>query len=128
DSEGEAAAVDRGVDRARFGSGLPGPGAPLWVEATRRAQPPPTGKARELAREYKALVTSVLQKRGAWQVIDAVERMTDLGELADSAGYSPWLTVSQKAEILATADVSDRLTKLIEWLRQHIAELDVAEK
>jgi ATP-dependent Lon protease len=125
---GEPAAVIRGLARARIGSGVPGPGAALWVETTPFDEPAPTGKARELAREYKALVTSVLQRRGAWQVIDAVERMADPGELADSAGYSPWLTVAQKAEILASPDVAERLTLLIGWIRQHIAELDVAEK
>src|SRR5256886_5147697 len=125
---GEPAAVIRGLSRARIGSGVPGPGAALWVETTLFDEPEPAGKARELAREYKALVTSVLQRRGAWQVIDAVERMTDPGELADSAGYAPWLSVAQKAEILAAEDVTARLTLLVGWVRQHLAELEVAER
>jgi len=125
---GEPAAVIRGLSRARIGAGVPGTGAALWVETTLFDEPEPAGKARELAREYKALVTSVLQRRGAWQVIDAVERMTDPGELADSAGYAPWLTVAQKAEILAAEDVTARLALLVGWVRQHLAELDVAEK
>ncbi|HKD97941.1 MAG TPA: endopeptidase La [Micromonosporaceae bacterium] len=129
-ASGEPAAVIRGVARARIGSGVPGPGAALWVEATRldAAEDVPTGRARELAREYKALVTSVLQKRGAWQVIDAVERMTDLDELADSAGYAPWLSLKQKAELLATDDLTERLDKLVGWVREHLAEQEVAEK
>ena len=125
---GEPAAVIRGLSRARIGSGVPGPGAALWVETTPFLEPEPAGKARELAREYKALVTSVLQRRGAWQVIDAVEKMGDPSELADSAGYAPWLTTAQKAEILTAADVTERLTLLVGWVRQHLAELDVAEK
>ena len=125
---GEPAAVIRGLSRARIGSGVPGPGAALWVETYPFDEPEPAGKARELAREYKTLVTSVLQRRGAWQVIDAVERMTDPGELADSAGYAPWLSVAQKAEILAAEDVTARLTLLVGWVRQHLAELDVAER
>jgi len=125
---GEPAAVIRGLARARIGTGVPGPGAALWVETTPFDEPEPAGKARELAREYKTLVTSVLQRRGAWQVIDAVERMTDPGELADSAGYSPWLSVAQKAEILTAEDVTARLTLLVGWVRQHLAELDVAEQ
>jgi len=125
---GEPAAVIRGLSRARIGSGVPGPGAALWVETYPFDEPEPAGKARELAREYKTLVTSVLQRRGAWQVIDAVERMTDPGELADSAGYAPWLSVEQKAEILAAEDVTARLTLLVGWVRQHLAELDVAER
>jgi ATP-dependent Lon protease len=125
---GEPAAVIRGLERARIGSGVPGPGAALWVETSPFEEPEPAGKARELAREYKTIVTSILQRRGAWQVIDAVERMTDPAEVADSAGYSPWLSVAQKAEILSTPDVTARLEKLVGWARQHIAELDVAER
>lgn len=107
--DGEPAAVVRGLSRARIGSGVPGPGAALWVEATELDEPAPAGKARELAREYRALMTSVLQQRGAWQVIDAMERMTDLSELADAAGYAPWLSLAQKTELLAAPDVTARL-------------------
>jgi ATP-dependent Lon protease len=125
---GEPAAVIRGLHRVQIGSGVAGPGAALWVEITPFTEPAATGKARELAREYKTLVTSLLQRRSAWQVIDAVERMEDPAELADSAGYAPWLSLSQKAELLAAADVTTRLTLLVGWARQHIAELEIAER
>jgi ATP-dependent Lon protease len=125
---GEPAAVIRGLTRVRIGSGVPGPGAALWVEATEIDEPAPAGKARELAREYKALVTSLLQERGAWQVIDAVERMTDLSELADSAGYAPWLTLEQKIELLAAPDVTSRLELLVGWVKDHVAEQEVSDK
>ena len=45
----------------------------------------------ELVREYKALVTSWLRKRGAWQVVDRVQQIEDVSQLADNAGYSPYL-------------------------------------
>ncbi|MEU8424654.1 endopeptidase La [Micromonospora sp. NPDC048835] len=126
--EGEPAAVIRGLSRARIGSGVPGPGAALWVEATELDEPAHAGRARELAREYRALVTSVLQQRGAWQVIDAVERMTDLSELADSAGYAPWLTLEQKTELLAAPDVTARLELLVGWVKDYLAEQEVTEQ
>jgi ATP-dependent Lon protease len=126
---GEPAAVIRGLRRARIGSGVPGPGAALWVDATVvEDDSAVTGKMREVAREYKTLVVSVLQRRGAWQVVDAVQRITDLGELADSAGYAPWLTLPQKAELLATTDLAARLELLVGWVREHLAEAEVAEK
>ncbi|GAA2639006.1 endopeptidase La [Dactylosporangium fulvum] len=125
---GEPAAVIRGLSRARIGAGVPGPGAALWVEATVLDEPAPAGRARELAREYKALVIGVLQERGAWQVIDTVERMTDLSELADSAGYAPWLTLAQKIQLLGAPDVTARLELLVEWARAHAAEQEVNEK
>lgn len=125
---GERAAVLRGVSRARIGSGVPGPGAALWVEANLLTEPEPAGRAKELAREYKALVTAELQQRGAWQIIDAVERMTDLSELADSAGYAPWLTLAQKVQLLGSPDVTARLELLVGWAREHAAEQEVSEK
>ncbi|MEW2384274.1 endopeptidase La [Micromonospora sp. NPDC047707] len=125
---GEPAAVVRGLTRARIGSGVPGPGAALWVEAAELTEPAPAGRARELAREYRALMTSVLQQRGAWQVIDAIERMTDLSELADSAGYVTWLSLAQKTELLAAPDVTARLELLVGWVKDHLAEQEVTEQ
>src|SRR5690242_5087205 len=43
---GEPAAVIRGLERARIGSGVPGPGAALWVETTPFDEPEPTGRTR----------------------------------------------------------------------------------
>jgi ATP-dependent Lon protease len=125
---GEPAAVVRGLSRARIGSGVPGPGAALWVEATELDEAAPNGKAKDLAREYKALATSLLQERGAWQVIDALERMTDLSELADSAGYTSWLTLEQRIELLTAPDVAVRLELLVGWVRDHLAEQEVNEQ
>ncbi|MEU6741032.1 endopeptidase La [Streptosporangium sandarakinum] len=124
---GEPAAVVRGVDRVRVGAGTTGPGAALWVQATVIEAVPAGERAAELAKEYKALTTTILQKRGAWQVVDAVNQMDDPSVLADSSGYAPWLGTPRKAEILETADPADRLAKLVEWAREHLAELDVAE-
>ncbi|MEU8249251.1 endopeptidase La [Nonomuraea sp. NPDC048916] len=124
---GEPAAVVRGVIRVRVGSGTTGPGAALWVEAI-TVDPVAVGeRAQELAKEYKALATTILQKRGAWQVVDQVNQIDDPSLLADSSGYTPWLTTAQKVELLEAADPADRLGRLIEWSRDHLAELDVAE-
>ncbi|SDH62997.1 ATP-dependent Lon protease [Sinosporangium album] len=124
---GEPAAVVRAVARVRVGSGTTGPGAALWVEAAEVEEARVTEAAEEYGRQYKALVTTILQKRGAWQVVDAVNQIGDPSELADSAGYAPWLTTAQKIELLETPDPSRRLELLIGWARDHLAELDVAE-
>ena len=85
---GEPAAVIRGVSRVKIGSGTVGPGNALWVEGTVVTEPAPSDRAAELAREYRTLASSILQKRGAWQVVDALQRITDPSALADSAGYA----------------------------------------
>jgi ATP-dependent Lon protease len=125
---GEPAAIVRASGRARIGTGVPGAGAALWVEATPVEDTAPTADTAELAAEYKRLVVSVLQTRGHWQTIDSVQRMTDPGRLADLAGYASYLDAAQKRELLDTADVDERLHRLIEWTLAHIAEMQVSEK
>jgi ATP-dependent Lon protease len=124
---GEPGAVVRGVDRVRIGTGTTGPGAALWVEGTTIDVPSGGARAEELAKEYKGLVSAILQKRGAWQVVDVVQAIDDPSQLADNAGYAPYLSDEQKIEVLETADVVERLTLVIGWARDHLAELDVAE-
>ena len=125
---GARAAVLRAGERARLGSGVPGPGAALWVEAETVDAGPLNDHVRELAEDYKKVVIAILQRRNAWQVIDSVQRVTDPSELADMAGYAPYLTDEQKRELLETPDVADRLTQVLAWARDHFAELDVTEK
>src|SRR4051794_13715290 len=110
---GEPAAVLRATARARIGTGVPGPGAALWVEAEILDVPASTGRERELAAEYKHVLTSVLQQRQAYQVIDAVQKMTDPSELADAAGYASWIETADKVRLLETVDVAERLEFLL---------------
>ena len=124
---GEQAAVVRGTSRVRIGTGTTGPGAALWVEATVLDEVAADDRTRELAREYRALVITILQRRGAWQVIDSVRQVDEPGALADLAGYAPYLTKAQKLWLLETPDVVARLEKLVAWTHEQIAELDVAE-
>ncbi|HEY2575623.1 MAG TPA: endopeptidase La [Streptosporangiaceae bacterium] len=124
---GEPAAVIRGLSRVRIGTGTVGPGAALWVEGSVEPEPPASARAQELAREYRGIAATILQKRGAWQVIDALQRIEDPSALADSAGYAPYLTLEQRVELLETIDPEQRLERLTGWARDALAELDVAE-
>ncbi|MGW4118561.1 endopeptidase La [Nocardia sp. NPDC004711] len=125
---GAPAAVLKAESRAKIGHGVTGPGAALWVEAEPVEIPAADGRTKELAAEYKKLVVSVLQRREAWQVIDAVNQMNDPSTLADAAGWASYLSNEQKREILDTPDTTARLRKLIEWTTQHIAETEITEK
>ncbi|MEU6342926.1 endopeptidase La [Streptomyces sp. NPDC046977] len=129
-SDGDPGAVIRGVSRVRIGAGTTGPGAALWVEGTELAEPAPAeapGTVAELVKEYKALATSWLRKRGAWQIVDRVQQIDDVSQLADNAGYSGFLTTKQRIELLETTDPVARLKLATQWLRDHLAEQDVAE-
>jgi ATP-dependent Lon protease len=123
--------VIRGRSRVRIGAGTTGPGAALWVEGILVQEPAPQeapGTVAELMKEYKALATSWLRKRGAWQVVDRVQQIDDVSQLADNSGYSPFLSVEQRVELLETADPVARLRLATQWLRDHLAEQDVAER
>lgn len=129
-SDGDPGAVIRGRSRVRIGAGTTGPGAALWVEGTLIEEPAPAespGAVADLMKEYKALATSWLRKRGAWQVVDRVQQIDDLSQLADNSGYSPYLTSEQRIELLETIDPVARLKLAVQWLRDHLAEQDVAE-
>ena len=102
---GEPAAVVRGLQRARIGTGVSGAGAALWVQATPIDDTPATDHTRELAASYKAVVVTILQQRGAWQVVDNVQRMSDPSLLSDTAGYAPYLDLEQKLWLLGNPDV-----------------------
>ncbi|MGW3242468.1 endopeptidase La [Streptomyces sp. NPDC001070] len=129
-SDGDPGAVIRGVSRVRIGAGTTGPGRALWVEGTELSEPTPAeapGTVAELMKEYKALATSWLRKRGAWQIVDRVQQIDDVSQLADNAGYSGFLTNKQRIELLETVDPVARLKLATQWLRDHLAEQDVAE-
>ncbi|MGK5499921.1 endopeptidase La [Streptomyces sp. URMC 125] len=129
-ADGDPGALIRGVSRVRIGAGTTGPGAALWVEGAEVEESAPSplpGAVAELVREYKALATSWLRKRGAWQVVDRVQQIDDPGQLADNSGYSPFLSTGQRVRLLETTDPVERLRLATTWLREHLAEQDVAE-
>jgi len=130
-AEGDPVALVRGVRRVRIGAGTTGPGAALWVEAVVAEQVPVPdplpGVVAELVRDYKALTTTWLQKRGAWQIVDRVAQIEDVSDLADNIGYAPFLTGAEKVAVLEELDPVARLKRSLQLLRDHLAEEDVAE-
>ncbi|MFC5645083.1 endopeptidase La [Kitasatospora cinereorecta] len=130
-ADGDPAALVRAVRRVRIGAGTTGPGAALWVEtsAFRESDPglPVAGRAAELVKEYKALATQWLRKRGAWQIVDRVAAIDGVGELADNIGYAPFATAEQKLKVLLEADQLARLEYALTLMRDHLAEEEVNE-
>jgi ATP-dependent Lon protease len=124
---GQPGAVVRGTSRVKIGSGTTGPGAALWVEGTVVEETSAGPRADELAQQYKSLVTGMLQQRGAWQVIDAIQQLTDASAIADRAGYSSYLSTTQKLQLLETADLVERLELVVSWAKDQLAEMEVAE-
>src|SRR3954452_22359710 len=127
---GLRAVVVRGLHRAVVGTGVPAPtGSALWVVAEPVATDlEPSPAARQLAREYRAVVENILEHRGAGGLAEALRGINDPGTMADTAGYSPDLSLEQKVEVLETVDVEARLAKVLGWARDTLADLTLKER
>jgi ATP-dependent Lon protease len=125
---GLPAVAVRGDQRASIGTGVPGTGAALWVEAEPLADGEATPAVSELAREYRAVLENILLSRGARQVAAQLREITEPGQLADVAGYSPDLTLTQKVQVLETIDVETRLRLVLGWARDTLADLALRER
>src|SRR5579864_5456394 len=102
----------------------------LRVEVEARPdQVPPTSLTRDLEREYRAVVDEILELRGDDGRIRAfVRSITEPGALADTAGYSPDLSFTQKLQLLETLDVIERLKLALQFQRERLAELQVRKR
>jgi ATP-dependent Lon protease len=125
---GIRALVVRGEERAVIGTGVPGTGTAVWVEAHPVDEPEATERDRELAREYRAVVENILDARGASRIAESLRGITDPSALADTAGWSPDLDFEKKVELLETVDVTKRLEKALAWARDTLAEVTLKER
>ena len=126
---GVEALVVRGLRRGAIGTGVSGTGDAVWVEVDGADEEgPPSTRATELAREYRATVDNILELRNARQVQELLRGISDPGQMADTAGYSPDLSFEQKIELLETIDVEQRLEKVLAWAKETLAELTLRDK
>jgi ATP-dependent Lon protease len=125
---GTLALVIRGVARARVGSGQTGAHGALHVDAEILGEGGSTARAEELAREYRAVVEAILEHRGARPIADFLAGVDDPGQLADTAAYSPDLTMEQRVQLLETVDIEARLELALAWTRELLADLELKDK
>src|SRR5437588_1976668 len=86
-------------------------------------------RARELEREYRAVIEEILELRGDDGSVSASLRaITEPGPLADTSGYSPDLSYQQKVELLETLDVTDRLELALRLQRERLTELQLRKR
>jgi ATP-dependent Lon protease len=119
----------RGLARGRILHGQSGPGDSLWVEVEISEDPDEFDEdTRAKAREYKAVVSEVLQLKGMGPVAEGISGIHHPGQLADLAGNSPDLSNAQKVELLETIDVGDRLDKATHWMDAVLADLSLRRR
>ncbi|CAA9266293.1 MAG: ATP-dependent protease La Type I [uncultured Acidimicrobiales bacterium] len=122
-------AVVRGLRRAHLGAGAADPhgGAATWVEVRPVESGPASEEAHRLARELRATVEAILDRRRAARMVDLFGGVSDPGEVADTAGYWPDLSYERKVELLEVVDVEQRLRLVLEWAKEHLADLELKE-
>jgi ATP-dependent Lon protease len=126
---GLEALVIRGMVRAVVGTGVAGTGETTWVQIEPRPDPEVASeRARELARQYRATLETIVEARGVPEVAEFLRGISDIGQIADTAGYSPDLSIEQKVEVLETLDVEQRLEKVLDWAKEVLAELELKDK
>jgi ATP-dependent Lon protease len=125
---GTEALVIRGLGRASIGVGVAGTGEATWVQLEPVADEPASERSETLAREYRATIESIVEARGVPAVAEFLRGLSDPGQIADIAGYSPDLSFERKVEVLETIDVERRLELVLEWAKDTLAEVQVKEK
>ncbi len=125
---GIRALMVRGLHRVHIGTGVPGEGDVTWVQVERIDTHPSTERARQLAGAYRSVAEELMRIRGAIRGPDLLRGLIDPGQIADTAAYDPDLPMERKVEILETLDVEERLTKVLAWAREALAEAKVTER
>src|SRR5689334_3705242 len=119
-----------GLHRATLGQATADQDGVLRVDYETRPDQKPAGTlTHELEREYRAVVDEILELRGDdGRIRGFVRSITDPGALADTAGYSPDLSFTQKVQLLETFDVVERLKLAASFQRERLAELQVRKR
>ena len=125
---GMEALVIRGVRRAAVGIGVPGTGDATWVQVEPVEEQDPSPRAKELARQYRAVLEGIVESRGVPQVAEFLRGISDPGTIADTSGYSPDISFERKVEVLETIDVEERLEKVLAWAKEVLADISLKDK
>src|SRR5580765_7690939 len=127
---GHRGATIRALHRAELGQGQgEGIGGALRISVTEHPDPVEVSEhAHELAREYRIVIEEILEARGASGIVAFLRTIEHPGALADTAGYSPDLSLERKIELLETLDVELRLERALSWARDTLAEIELRRK
>ncbi|MDE3085965.1 MAG: endopeptidase La [Acidobacteriota bacterium] len=125
---GSPAMVVQGLQRVAVGTGVPGTGRALWVQVDVVEEEEASEEARALAREYRAVLENILEVRGARQIAERLREVSEPAQVADLAGYSPDLSLSQKVKVLETTDLPARLRLVLGWARDTLADLSIRQQ
>ncbi|WP_162941392.1 endopeptidase La [Desertimonas flava] len=124
---GDPAAVVSVDGRARIVAVHPSERGGDWAEAELVIDPRPTPRVEALGRELRGVLNVVAELRRSRRLPELMRTVADPGALADAVATWAEFGEADRAAVLAAVDVADRVQILLDWARNHLAELQVAQ-
>jgi len=125
---GMPALVIRATVRAEVGLGVIGETSGLWVHASPVDDGELTDDIATRATELRAAIRALFEALGGRRLTEVLREVEDPSNLADLVGWWPDLAVERKVELLETLDLGDRLDLVLGWVKDALAEHELAEK
>lgn len=123
---GTRAIIVKAHGRARVGAGVVGTGTALLVEAEPIVEPAPSARAVQLGDELRSVTATLFDQIGGRRLSEVLNGVEGPSALADLAGWWPDLSMERKVELLETVDVEARAELVLGWVRDAVAEAEVA--
>jgi ATP-dependent Lon protease len=125
---GVPALIIRATARAEVGTGVVGETSALWVHVSLLPDEPASERTAELATELRAALRALFDHIGGRRLAEVLRGAEDPSALADLVGWWPDLAVERKIALLETAELDQRLTLVLGWVKEGLAERELAEK
>jgi ATP-dependent Lon protease len=125
---GLPALVIRATARAEVGLGVVGETSGLWVHASIVEDDEVTDEIRQKATELRAALRALYEAVGGRRLTEVLRGVDDPSALADSVGWWPDLSFERKVELLETLDLSRRITMVLGWVKDALAEHQLTQK
>jgi ATP-dependent Lon protease len=125
---GMSALVIRATTRAEVGVGVIGQTSALWVHVTPLPDGEVTEEVDELATELRAALRALFEGLGGRRLTEVLRGVDDASALADIVGWWPDLAVERKVELLETPELVGRLRLVLGWVKEALAEHELADK
>jgi ATP-dependent Lon protease len=125
---GMPALVIRATTRAEVGLGVIGETSGLWVHASPVDDGEITDAVRAQATELRAALRALFEAIGGRRLAEVLRGVDEPSALGDLVGWWPDLSVERKVELLETLDLSRRLTLVLGWIKDALAEHELSEK
>ena len=125
---GMPALVIRATSRAEVGVGVVGQTSALWVHVSPLPDGEVTGEVADLATELRAALRALFESLGGRRLTEVLRGVDDPSALADIVGWWPDLAAERKIELLETTELVDRLRLVLGWVKEALAEHELADK